>query len=288
MNKLKLYLIGALLVMPLFSFGQFWEVGLFLGGSNYSGDLSPDLIQIAETHPAVGVIGRANVSKHWTIKGNAYYGRISGSDAKYATKEMNRDRNLSFASDILDIGINAEWNILPFQAGYTRKNKFTPYLFGGLSVFTFDPRATYRNPKTGVEASYRLQPLGTEGQETTYYNDRHKYALTQISIPLGFGLKFNVHPNINIGLEVGARKTFTDYLDDVSKTYVPSGFRFNSNTEIANALGNRSGENNDGVRKIVVNQSTQVQRGNSENMDWYGFAGFTVTYTILSPFCPKF
>ena len=135
----------------------------------------------------------------------------------------------------------------------------------------------------------RLQPLGTEGQETTKYNDRQKYALTQIGIPFGVGLKFNLGNAFNIGLETGIRKTFTDYLDDVSTTYPVTGYlqRNSQGGALAEQLSNRSIKTIDGKPSILVTDGKSVARGNPDNKDWYMFSGLTVTYTFLRPACPR-
>ncbi|MDP9229914.1 MAG: hypothetical protein M3O67_04470, partial [Bacteroidota bacterium] len=62
--------------------------------------------------------------------------------------------------------------------------------------------------------------LGLEGQGMAEYPDRKKYSLTQMEIPMGFGFKYYIKENLYIGMEVLHRKTFTDYIDDVSTTYI--------------------------------------------------------------------
>lgn len=270
---LLLYAVGVLL--PLFAHSQAWEIGGMIGGSNYSGDLSPGPVVFSETGIAAGAIVRYNVNKFFTVKANAYYGSISGSD-RNATTEKNRIRNLSFWSTILDVGANAELNLTGFQNG-NRKYRTSPYLFTGLSVFQFNPEAKYQGNWV------RLQPLGTEGQGTIRYNDREKYALTQVAIPIGVGLKHNFSGNWNVGLEFGMRKTFTDYLDDVSNTYVENDYLAAASGSLAAALSNRSGEMGQ-----PHNFTSKDLRGNPTNKDWYMFGGIIISYTIRPPMCYRF
>ncbi|MDQ3071685.1 MAG: DUF6089 family protein [Bacteroidota bacterium] len=275
MRKITLVtLIGVL--VPLFSFCQFWEFGVMLGASSYSGDLSPTPIVLKETHFAFGGLVRANVTDRFSLKANAYYGRLSGTDENAVTQK-NKIRNLSFRSNVLDIGLNAEVNFVPFEAGNPNK-RTAPYGFFGVSVFKFDPEALFN------EQWVRLQPLGTEGQGTTRFNEREKYALTQIALPFGIGLKHNLGSNWNIGFEMGWRKTFTDYIDDVSMTYVNPDYLQSESGELSNYLSNRTGEVN-GTR--VLFDETE-QRGNATNKDWYSFGGITITYTILQGSCFTF
>jgi hypothetical protein len=180
---------------------------------------------------------------------------------------------------MLDIGVNGELNITGFLAG-SKKYLTSPYLFAGLSVFKFDPEAYDNDTKEWV----RLQPLGTEGQGTTRYNDRHKYALTQISIPIGFGMKHNFAENWNLGFEIGVRKTFTDYLDDVSSTYVEYNYLESTSGSLAARLSNRTGE----LSGTRIEYTSKNMRGNPTNKDWYLFAGITLTYTIMQGSCYQF
>lgn len=268
-----------ILIIFLFSsvsgFSQYWEVGAYLGGSNYTGDLVDGLITLKETHPTFGVIGRYNISPWITMKGNVYHGVISGADAN-SNNDVRKQRNLSFKSTILDIGIQPEFNLRGYKSGHPYY-KSSPYVFIGISIFRFNPKAEFEGKW------YALQPLCTEGQGTTKYNDRQKYALTQVSIPIGFGWKYALNRNWNLGIELSAHKTFTDYLDDVSSTYVERDILQASYGDISAKLSNRTGE----VGTFQSYDAT-VDRGNSTTKDWYYFAGIFVSYSILPNRCYRF
>ena len=280
MKKLPALLI-VLACLPFAVTAQNWEVGIFVGGSNYSGDLSPTPIVFDETNPAFGGLIRYNIQPYLTFKGNVYYGKISGTDENAQT-EQNRRRNLSFRSNVLDIGGQFEVNILGFEPG-NYERKFSPYAFAGLSVFKFDPEAYFNDEWV------RLQPLGTEGQGTTQYNEREKYALTQISVPFGVGLKYNFSGNWNLGVEVGWRKTFTDYLDDVSNTYASLQVLRNQSGSLSAQLSNRSAELDGEMFPNEFDEEYDTYyRGNPTNMDWYIFPGLTLSYTIIPKECFKF
>jgi hypothetical protein len=273
MRKILITITIGVLFTPLFAFGQLWEVGVMLGGSTYSGDLTPGLVDMKQINPAGGVIIRANINKYITIKGNVYDGTISGDD-RDATSQKDKLRNLNFKSNILDIGTNLEINLTGFKPN-DRHFSTSPYLFIGLSVFKFDPQAYDSASNKWV----RLQPLGTEGEETPRYNDRKKYGLTQVSIPFGVGLKHNFSSRWNIGLEFGWRKTFTDYLDDVSNTYVEYDYLSRQNGPLAARMSNRSGK---------LDYTSKDLRGNSATDDWYMFGGVIISYSILPPACYRF
>ncbi len=273
-KKLIIICIGVLFT-PLFCFSQLWEVGVMLGGSTYNGELTPGLIALNEINPAGGAIVRANINKYFTVKGNVYYGTISGDD-RYATNPKSLQRNLNFKSNILDVGVNGEVNLTGFDV--TKRDYHTsPYLFLGIAVFNFDPLGFDSKTNQWV----RLQPLGTEGQGTPRYNVRTKYALTQISIPFGIGLKHNISEHFNLGVEFGLRKTFTDYLDDVSSTYVDNQYL----SQFSGALAARMAIGNNSMNKDFT--STTL-RGNPNTDDWYMFGGIIISYNILPAYCPHF
>lgn len=268
------------------------EFGVTLGASNYMGDLSK-WVALNETHPMGGLICRFNYSDYITLRGTAVFGRISGNDANYSSDAYRVRRNLSFRSNVVEFSGTIEWNILGF--GETqRSNPSSPYLFAGLGVFKFNPMAKFQyhpepdlaNDPTGSTPVHdpvlkqfdgqwvELQPLGTEGQETTKYNDRKRYPLTQICIPLGIGYKKQFSDVWAWGIEFGVRKTFTDYLDDVSKDYVDEQIVGGNNGFLAAALKDRSAEK--GYKKFDNGEA----RGNSATKDWYMFFNFTLTRKI--------
>ena len=101
------------------------------------------------------------------------------------------------------------------------------------------------------------------------------YRLTQVSIPMGVGFRFALNDFLMIGVEAGVRRTFTDYLDDVSGSYVNYNDLLAGNGELAAALGNRTGELN-GSEPVIL--PTGTQRGNPAEDDWYSVAGVTLSY----------
>ena len=259
----------------MLSYSQYWEVGVLLGASNYRGDLVDNIINLKETKAATGAIIRYNLNPWLSLKSNFYYGTIGGDD-KYSNIAEHKLRNLSFTSSLLDIGLQTEINLTGYKSGHSIY-KSSPYIFIGLSVFRFNPRAEYQ------DTIYDLQSLCTEGQGTTKYNDRQKYSLTQIAIPFGFGWKKTLGRFWNIGLEIGVRATFTDYLDDVSTTYVEPDVLIAAYGRHSAALSNRTGETGN-----YQNYNSQNDRGDPTKKDIYMFAGVTITYSILPNKCYKF
>ena len=241
------------------------EVGVFLGASYYTGDLNPSGHFNRFTRPAAGALYRMNFNPRISMKGIFSYGNIEGDDA-YAKEESQRNRNLSFKSKLYEIAVEGEFNFLPFVIGNKKTSITTPYVFAGVGVFHFDPQGYYQG------RWYKLQQLGTEGQGTTFTNKK-TYSLTQFSIPFGVGLKINTSKLIGVNLEWGLRKTFTDYLDDVSGSYVDPVLLASEKGTVAAALSDKSLTKEGG-------SDTGRQRGNSFTNDWYVFTGIIITFKL--------
>jgi hypothetical protein len=233
------------------------EVGILLGTSYYLGDLNTT--HFNQPLPAVGLIIRKNIDKRFAYKAEVMYLNIQ-SDERYSEDTIAKNRGLHFKSPIYELSGQVEFNFLPYQPGnplYT----WTPYVYTGISIFHFNPQAENRSGEW-----VDLQPLGTEGQGTTLFPEKEKYSLIQYSIAMGGGFKIAVNPSFNIILEYGVRKTFTDYLDDVSTTY-PGDIL--SMTNEATYMSDPSGSHELGE-----------QRGNPDKKDWYSFAGITLSFKL--------
>lgn len=237
------------------------EIGFMIGGSYYVGDLNPKK-HFLQTKLAGGILYRYNFSPRWTLRASALLGNLEASDSK---SQANVERNLSFRSYIFDFSTVVEFNFLPYILG-DKKHFISPYIFAGVSVFNFNPQALYDSKW------YSLHQYGTEGQGTTIQGVSKPYSLTQIGIPFGLGVKISPAKFMSLGLEWGIRKTFTDYLDDVSGKYVDPVVLAAENTEIAAKLADRS--------LTTQGLNTGLDRGNANTKDWYVFTGLTATFRI--------
>lgn len=186
------------------------EYGLQIGGAGYIGDLNPHY-GLKRPMPAGGVFYRYHLNPYISAKAMANYTRL-GYDDQLSKNTYQQHRNLSFRSDILEIALLAEFNFFWFSTG-DKHHRFTPYLTGGIGGFYYDPYV-----QSGKQRTY-LRPLGTEGQNFSAYSDR-KYQPVSICFPLGVGFKYWIKPGMNFSMEFVHRITLTDYLDDVSSTYV--------------------------------------------------------------------
>jgi hypothetical protein len=246
----KILIIILLLFAGVSVKSQTLEAGLFGGTSYYLGDLNP-AYHFLQPKPAYGILARYNAGTRWAFKLNGFRGKVFGSDA---VSNTNQKRQLSFESVIWDFSLVAEFNFFDYFTG-SKKDNWSPYIFGGLGYFTFNPKAD----------DVELSTLGTEGQNVGF-NGRKPYNKWSIAIPFGIGFKFSLNSRISAALEWGVRKTFTDYIDDVSTTYYLDGSQINPGNT-AEALSDPT----------QLHQPYQ-ERGNPQTEDWYSFAGLTVTY----------
>ena len=188
------------------SSAQSFHLGLFGGLSNYQGDLVDKAYVSRFTKPAIGITGTYELSTRVNLRGGLTFAKVAGND-KFNSPTVQA-RNLNFESKITELSLLGEFNVFNLNT-----IRWTPYVFGGLAIYHFNPY-TYNN--TGIKTF--LKPLSTEGQGIAGY-DAKPYSLTQVALPFGGGIKYAFSDNVRLGLEVGMRKLFTDYLDDVSTNY---------------------------------------------------------------------
>jgi len=235
------------------------EFGILGGTGYYIGDMNST--HFNNLRVSGGITYRKNFDRRFTFKSSALYTNVYANDEN-SNEAIKVNRNLKFKSDIIELSGQIEFNFLPYETGNSLYN-WTPFIFTGVSIFNYNPQAEGEDGQW-----YDLQELGTEGQGTTSFPNRKKYSLTQLSVPFGGGVKIGVSDNFNIIVEYGLRKTFTDYIDDVSTTYVgiPSEF-----TNIAIELADQS---------IDGPQLAGIARGDETNKDWYSFSGITLSFRL--------
>lgn len=250
------------------------EIGIFLGAAQYQGDLSFSQMTLGETKPAVGVTGRYYFNPRVDIAAAFKLGWVSGDDANYPETD-HYIRNLNFRSHIAELSAVLEVNLLPYVSG-SRRHKIAPFVFGGISVFHFSPKTDYNGQ------TYALQPLGTEGQ-TLPGASTSPYSLIQPAIPYGAGVKFSLGKLWNLTVDFGQRKTFTDYIDDVSTDWPDLQAMRDAGNDIGADLSDRSDEIKPGS-----DLSNVPGRGDKTDLDMFDFFGFTLTKTIRKFGCTDF
>ena len=246
--------LALLLFISNMSLAQKWDAEVMFGIAGYNGDLTERIFSPSTLGTAAAFNIKYNLNYFVSLRGGITVASISGDD-KYNKKTDLKNRNLNFWSNILEANLCVEVNLL--EPDYF---VVYPYLFGGVGVFHFDPYTYDRNSNRVY-----LQPLGTEGQGLSFYPDRKPYSRTQLCLPFGGGIKMNVTKKFDLIYELAGRYLFTDYLDDVSKTYVnPQTLMANSRPEAAEL-----------ACRHIVNQmpADGDARGNPKVKDWYYITG---------------
>lgn len=243
------------------------------GITYFSGDLggTDDLINAnpKTLNFAVGGGLRYYMTNHWAVRGNLFFGRLSADDA-LSSNQYRKGRNLNFRSNITDVSLQIEYSLFNWNIrGLSRKlysrrtnKRHNIYLFTGISMFKFNPKGEYNGEW------HELQKLSTEGQGLD--GGAKPYKLYSFSIPMGAGYKFLINNSISLGFEVTFRKTFTDYIDDVSGNYYDNDILRQNRGDLAANIADKN------LFAEGTNRLGGSARGNPNSNDNFAFFLITV------------
>ena len=276
MKKIIFFLL-ATLIFSLQGFSQMseyvqeGEFGITAGVAHYFGDLN-NRGKINRPKLAIGGFIRKQFGNYSAVRLSGHFARLGYSDI-YSSNEYNLRRNLSFNTNIFELALQGDFNFFKFNP-VDPDYSFTPYATLGIGIFNYNPYAYYKNQKI------YLRPLHTEGQ--TFYKNRKEYGSMALCFPIGFGVKYALNDKINISFEITHRFTTTDYIDDVSTTYVGAD-------KFPSTAGGKS------IAGIMQDRSFEVgtpigiegrQRGFSKQKDQYTIAEVGISFNITSYRCP--
>jgi len=244
--------------------GQTHEIGAGPGLGYYVGDLNPTFHW---RFPHVGgtAFYRYNLTNHWSFRGGFVYTRVSAADS-VGFYDFQASRNLSFQSDIFELHGTIEFNFFPYKPGRNRTRNFTPHMFWGLGMFHFNPQASYNGDLID------LATLGTEGQ--LLQGNGAAYSRIAGVMPFGIGIKYKIAPRWSVMAEWGMRFTFTDYLDDVSRSYTNLGQLVMVGGQVAADLSDPTAIGSTGPPR------TNYMRGIKNDFDWYSFFHVSLVFNI--------
>lgn len=280
MKKLILPLLAVLTLhsaarAQMESVTQEGEIGVSIGGAHYFGDLNT-AAKVNRAKFAFGVFFRKQFGNYIAVRVGGQFAQLGYADKYYADNEFQRRRNLSFNSNVWELALQGDFNFFKYVPG-SYDYRFTPYVTIGASIFSYDPYAYLGGQK------YFLRPLGTEGQGSAAYPDRKPYSSMAFAIPFGVGVKYSLNERINIGFEVLHRFTNTDYLDDVSTTYVGAD-KFPPLPDGTSTPGFLLQDRSYEVGEIIGIEGRQ--RGYAGQKDQFITAQFTISFNLTSYRCP--
>lgn len=214
----RILIASIFLIITANAAAQINEIGVFAGGSNYIGDIGPTTY-IAPEKPALGILYRWNRSPRHSYRFSLIHAKLAAADMN-SDVSGRRDRYLAFKNTVTELSAGMEFSFFDFNL-HTDEFKLTPYVYTGLSYFFYDE---------------------------SYFNNSGRQQMQNkkatLAIPMILGLKAHIAPSFVLGVEAGARYTFTDNLDGSHPENESLGF------------------------------------GNLESNDWYVFTGVTLTYTF--------
>ncbi len=255
------------------------EVGAWIAGVNYFGDLNTNL-RLNRIGPATGMGFRYNFNNRICGKLSGNIGRVEAFDSD-SPNLYERARNLHFRSVVADAAAQMEFNFLPYVHG-SLDNKWTPYLFLGLGV-------TYSDPKAQLDGTwYELRPLGTEGQ----FKGEEYYTVSGGWV-YGAGIKLDLSYEWSLNIDISARRLFSDYLDDVSTVYPDAEDVSDLRGDLSTRFIDRSGELYERDPSFFTRNNLEApigipgrQRGNSKLNDTYVYLGIGIYYYFGDLRCP--
>jgi len=254
---------------------QYTSIGVSLNAMNYFGDVNPaknfTSFRLGDTRPNVGLSITHRFFPRVSGRVALAAGRVTANDdnagSSVGTNEYFRNnRNINFRNNIYEASAVVIVDLIENRNNYLKRPDFVPYLFGGIAGFHHNPQGTRDGGNTWID----LQPLKTENVD---------YSLFQFSLPFGAGVRYRINRNLDASFEIGFRKTFTGYLDDVSSIKGYQG--------LAGLGGDPTSDR--GYFGYAITKDHRggtfdgpgAQRGQGKN-DWYTVTGFSLNY-ILNP-----
>lgn len=250
-------------------FNESKELGVTVGSSYYLGDLNPYVHLGGRLHVGAGGFFRYNINPRISARLHVSQGTVEAWDVD-SPDAWRQNRNLHFRNTISEYAGLVELNYRNFRFG-NAKNRFSAYLVSGIAVFSHMPEAQLDGNW------YALQPLGTEGQGTTWGDARglKPYRTAGVAVPFGCGAKLNLTESLAFSVEWGVRKTWSDYIDDVSTSYADVRVLRSEKGDIAAALADRSLALPDGLETRAG-----LQRGDPGKTDAYGFVWASLSVRV--------
>jgi Outer membrane protein beta-barrel domain len=260
------------------------ETGINFGPSFFLGDLGGNIgkgtrfvkdLNFELTKLMKGAFITVYPNEWVGLRLSANYTYLEGTDNIINTKGVDelwrKQRNLDFRSNVWELQLGAEVYPLMFfkRNDEDYQPRLRPYGFIGGGIFKFNPQGSITDVN-GKVTWHDLHPLRTEGQGMKEYPTKKEYSLTQFNIPMGLGMKYFLSDRVNFSTEFLYRKSFTDYIDDVSTTYIDPVYFANYMSASQAATARQIHDKTIGiVLPGITRYQPGDQRGNPRNQDAY-------------------
>lgn len=280
--RILLIILVFTITTSLSGYSQYYvDYGISAGASNYFGEFGGGKgegrgfladMEFSFTRWTLGGFYRYRISSKIALKASLNYIRLSGDDAKSGNRTRGA-RNLNFINDMFELSVNGEYYIYKVNdVGGTGRYRtdFNIYLYGGIGAFYSNPKGQHAVSGDWVS----LRGLNSESKS---------YSVINLAIPLGIGFYYTLDRKYRIGMEIGWRTTFTDYIDDASTVYANDYDGITNKTD--QALLDQINADNGlvyGDKEFISlgNFSTGSKRGNDEYNDSYMTATVNLSWAI--------
>ena len=223
----KLFLFTCLFSV-LHTPAQTLRLNFMAGLSNYYGETQTKKLTFDQSNPVIAIGATIDLTNKFLLRSDLSFTKLQGDDKR----GIYPNRNLNFKTSIREATLLLEYNLFDLY-----EKKITPYFFTGVGLFNFNSYTT-----DSLNRKVFLKGLSTEGQGFPEYPDRKVYKNTQLNIPIGGGLKYAISEDVQFGFEYGLRVLFTDYIDDVSKSFIDPTILRNRAGQLAVDLSYRADE----------------------------------------------
>ena len=190
---------------------QIHEIGVFLGGSNYIGDVG-STTYIAPKEPTFGILYKWNKSPRHSLRFSYTQSKIVANDLDSNEPGRNQ-RGYRFENSIKEVSLGLEFNFFDFNL-HTVDRKISPYVYSGLTYFRYDDLYF----PSGFNQTNKQQSIASMG------------------IPMHVGIKSNITAHTIIAFEVGARYTFSDNLDGSNSNFGKFGNTNNNDWYVVSGI----------------------------------------------------
>ena len=236
--------------------GQVIEVGPSVGLSYYMGDINPKM-PLRQSSLGLGAVVRYYGGTRWAFRLSYSYLNLHGDDA---VSNYMPERGLAFKTTAHDVSIVAEFNFFDYFTG-SKRSYISPYIFGGISGFYFNPKALDGTQLSGISTD-------VDGYESD--PKIPKYSNWSASVPFGVGVKYSAGKKVGLALEWRMDLTFTDWIDDCH-AYYP---QYNGTIDDLQYIDPNG---------LAGNDMQYIQRGNRHDTDWFGYLNFSIVYKFVLP-----